>query len=229
MNFFIVVLGICFFVSLFALFLFSRDDLTLLRKDVTLERMFNLFFLDFLVALFLSRAVFVILYSPEMLLNPLAFFLFPYFPGLSLVGGVIFGILFLVFYTRESRLPVGRILDFFALSFLVSLPFGFLGYFVLTNGKSIEALILSVAYIIVSFVFVKYFYQLLMRGFFKDGSLAFLVFIFFGVISLASEIILKFSNLLFLRQIENYLYLLLILLSVYFLVRQEKIIRTRRR
>ncbi|MEK7573018.1 MAG: prolipoprotein diacylglyceryl transferase family protein [Patescibacteria group bacterium] len=229
MNFFIIVLAICLFVSLFTLFLLSRDDLTLLRKDVSLDRIFNLFFLVFLIGLLFSRTVFVIIHSPKMFLNPLAFFLFPYFPGLTLSGGVIFGILFLIFYSRESRLPTGRIFDFFSLSLLVSLPFGYLGYFVLTKGKDFISLGLSVLYIVLGIIFIKYFYQLLLKGNLRDGSLSLIFFFVFGIISLASEVIAKFSNFLFLRQVESYLHLLIIILSLVFFVRAEKLIRSRKR
>lgn len=229
MNFFIIVLIISLFVSLFSLFLLSRDDLTLLRKDVTLDKMFNLFFIDFIVGLFFSRTIFVIFSTPKMFLNPLAFFLFPYFPGLSLSGGVISGILFLIFYCRSNKLPTGRILDFFSLSFMISLPVGYLGYFLLSLGKNIMSAVIAAVYLILAFIFIKYFYQALLKGNFKDGSLSLIFFSIFAVISLAGEIVSKFSDLLFLRLPENYLYLLLLIFSIFIFVRQERLIKLRRR
>ncbi len=229
MNFFIIVLIIGLFISLFSLFLLSRDDLTLLRKDVALDKMFNLFFMDFLVGLFFSRAIFVIFSSPKMFLNPLAFILFPYFPGLSLSGGVVSGILFLVFYCRSNKLPVGRILDFFSLSFMISLPVGYLGYFALTLGRSIMSAVFSIVYIILAFIFIKYFYQMLLKGSFRDGSLSLIFFSIFAFTSLAGEIVSKFADLLFLRQPESYLYLLLLIFSIFIFVRQERLIKLRRR
>lgn len=229
MNFFIIVLIIGLFVSLFSLFLFSRDDLTLLRKDVTLDKMFNLFFMDFFIGLLFSRAIFVVFSTPKMFLNPLAFLLFPYFPGLSLSGGVVSGILFLVFYCRSNRLPIGRILDFFSLSFMISLPVGYLGYFALTLGKNIMSAVLAIVYVVLVFIFIKYFYQMLLKGSFKDGSLSLIFFSIFALISLAGEIVSKFSGLLFLKQPENYLYFLLLIFSIFFFVRQERLIKLRRR
>lgn len=229
MNFFIIVLVIGQFASLFSLFLLSRDDLTLLRKDVTLDKMFNLFFMDFFIGLFFSRAIFVGFFAPKMFLNPLAFFLFPYFPGLSLSGGVVSGILFLVFYCRSNRLPIGRILDFFTLAFMVSLPIGYFGYFALTLGKNIMSAVFALLYMALAFIFIKYFYQMLLKGSFKDGSLSFIFFSIFALISLVGEIVSKFSGLLFLKLPESYLYLLLLIFSIFIFVRQERLIKLRRR
>lgn len=229
MNFFIIVLVIGLFISLFSLFLFSRDDLTLLRKDVTLDRMFNLFFMAFFIGLFFSRAVYVISSTPKMFLNPLAFFLFPYFPGLSLSGGVVSGILFIIFYCRSNKLPIGRILDFFSLSFMISLPVGYLGYFALTLGKHIQSAVFAIIYTVLVIVFVKYFYQFFLKGSFKDGSFSLLFFSAFALASLVGEIINKFSDLLFLRLPDIYLYFLLLIFSIFLFVRQEKLIRLRRR
>lgn len=229
MNFFIIVLAIGLFVSLFSLFMLSRDDLTLLRKDITLDKIFNLFFLVFFVGLLFARILFVLINNLQMFLNPLAFFLFPYFPGLSLAGGVLFGLMFLIFYCRESRFPVGRITDFFSLSFLTSLPFGYLGYFTLTGWKDNASGVLAVLYTILTVIFLRYFYHLLLKGKFKDGSISLIFLFIFSLVSLASGIVTRFANLFFLRQIENYLFLLLLIASIVIFVRQEKLFKPRKR
>ena len=89
MNFYIIVLSICLFVSLFLIYTLSKEDFILLRKDISMDKLFNFIFLIFIVGLFSSRVIYAIIYSPRMFLNPLLFLLFPYFPGLSLLGGVV--------------------------------------------------------------------------------------------------------------------------------------------
>src|SRR3989344_4407799 len=111
MNFFIIFLLLGLFLSLFTIYYLSRDDLILLRKDVTIEKVFNLAFIIFFGGLFFARLAYGILYSTKIFLNPLKFFLFPYFPGLSLTGGIAGGVLLLFLILRFKNLPIGRIFD----------------------------------------------------------------------------------------------------------------------
>lgn len=229
MNFFIIPLFISLIISLFCIYLISRDDFIFLRKDVTLEKIFNLVFLTFFSGLFFSRLIFVIIESPKMFLNPLAFFLFPYFPGLSLIGGVLGALVFLVYYTDIKQLPFEKILDVFSVGFLASLSFGYLGFFLLSGIKDVAALALVFIYIILFFVFIKYAYQLLSKGKFKDGSIGYLILFMFSFISIITAIVTKFSEFAFIRNIENYLFLLLLIISIYMFAKNEKLIKYKRR
>lgn len=114
-----------FFVSLviflFTTYLLSREDFVLLRKNVTVEHVFDIVFLSGMVGLLSARLLFVLLHFKPGYLNPLIFFLVPYFPGLSLVGGVLGVCLFIILYTKQKRLPTARLLDILSLSFLASL------------------------------------------------------------------------------------------------------------
>lgn len=124
MQFLILVLLFCFFIFLFALYLLTRDDFVFIRKDVSLEKVFNMAFTTFAASILGARILYVILNPSSNFFNPLVFLLFPYFPGLSLVGGVGGGVLFLVFLCKYQKLPMGRLLDFFSISFLSALPMG---------------------------------------------------------------------------------------------------------
>jgi len=229
MNFYIIVLSICLFVSLFLIYTLSKEDFILLRKDISMDKLFNFIFLIFIVGLFSSRVIYAIIYSPRMFLNPLLFLLFPYFPGLSLIGGVLGGLAFFLFYSRSKNLPMGRIVDFFALGFLSSLPLGYLGYFLLSGGKNLFPIIIGLIYILLSFIFLKYFLELLSKGVLKDGSLALIFLILFSLITLTQKIIEGFLKLAFIKQPENYLILFLLIISVFIFIRNERIIRVKRR
>ncbi|MBI3366803.1 hypothetical protein HY041_04225, partial [Candidatus Roizmanbacteria bacterium] len=139
MQFFIIVLLICLFVFLYCVYLLSNDDFIFLRKDVTMERLFNLVFLGGLFSLFFARAVFGIFNQKSIFANPLVFLLFPYFPGLSLLGGVLGVGAFIGFLAtrKNSTLPLGRMSDFLSIAFLITLPIGYLGYFVLSEENNI--------------------------------------------------------------------------------------------
>lgn len=222
MHFFIIVLFICFLIFLFCIYFLSHDDLLFLRKDVTAERIFNLVFIDFVVGLFFARFFYGVFHNLSILLHPLIFVLFPYFPGLSLAGGVLGAVLFLILYSKNKNIPQGRMVDFFSISFLSALPVGIAGYFLLSEGKlSIGAVILVLVYIAIFIFFIKFLREILLKGKIKDGTIGLIFLSLFSFISTVSNIVKEFSGLAFLRQPENFIMLGIFLISVSILVRQE--------
>jgi len=156
MHLLILVILLCFFIFLFALFVLTRDDFVLIRKDVTLDVVFNISFVAFAVSLTSSRILYVILNPSSDFLNPLVFLLFPYFPGLSLLGAVAGGVLFLVIICKQLKLPIGRLIDYFSISFLSSLPIGIIGYFLLEgeNLFKMGPIILVLVYTVLFFILI---------------------------------------------------------------------------
>ncbi|OGH37664.1 MAG: hypothetical protein A3B44_00125 [Candidatus Levybacteria bacterium RIFCSPLOWO2_01_FULL_38_21] len=231
MNFFIIFLLLGLFLSLFTIYYLSRDDLILLRKDVTIERIFNLAFTTFLVGLFFARLSYAALYSTKMFLNPLIFFLFPYFPGLLLTGGITGGLFFLLLISKSKNLPAGRIFDIFSISLLSSLSLGYFGFFLLSrqNLFSAKPIFLILIYIILFYVFLKYIHQYLLKGILKDGSGGLLFLISFSAISLAVNIIDKFKSNPFLGRPENPILFVILIISAAAFIKQEKLIRIIRR
>lgn len=229
MNFFIVVLAICLFISLFFIYILSREDLILIRKDVSMEKLFNTAILIFITGLLFSRIVYAAMHSPRMFLNPLVFLLFPYFPGLSLIGGVLGALVFFLFFGKVRSLPTGRIIDFFSIGFLSSLPIGYLGYFVLTGGKNIPAIIISAFYLSLTFLFMKYLYQFLLRGILKDGSLGLIFLTVFSLVSFFQKVLDEFRQFAFIKQPEGYLMLLLFFISVSVFIKNERLVKIRKR
>src|SRR5680860_615548 len=122
-------------------------------------------------SLFFSRLLFVLNNPRPVLHTILGFVLFPYFPGLSLSGGLIGGLLFSYFYLKNRKMPLGRILDFFSLGMLTILPIGYLGEIILT-GFSLRPLVLFLLYFIGSVLMLRLLFPLFLRGRIKDGSLS---------------------------------------------------------
>src|SRR5258706_641346 len=116
-----MILGIfSFILFLFCAYIFSRDDFILLRKNISLEQVFNTIFIS-LPATFLASRVGYVFLKPSMhFLNPFIFLLIPYFPGLSLNAGIIGTVLFLYIYTKNQRMPFERLSDIFAVSFFIA-------------------------------------------------------------------------------------------------------------
>jgi len=225
MQFLIFVLLTCFFIFLFSLYLLSRDDFVFIRKDVTTEKVFNIAFVMFFVAIFSSRILYVILNPSSNFLNPLVFFLFPYYPGLSLVGGVAGGALFLLVLSKRKRLLFGRLLDFFSVSFLSAFPFGLLGYFLLSgeNIFSPRSIVLLLTQVIMFIFFLKLLLPRILSGRFKNGTVGFLFLIFFAVVFLVDNALGRAGDILGLG-LEDLILILMLYTSVVFLFRQEKLL-----
>ncbi len=222
MNFFILILFLCYFIFLFALHFLSRDDFILLRKDVSLDSLFNIAFVMVPLSLLFSRLLFVITNPSGNFLNPLYFLLFPYFPGLSLVGGVLGTSIFLFFAFKFKKMPIERLLDLFALSFLSCMPIGVIGYFLLSgaNFNSLQVLFTIFSYIFLFIFFSFFLLPRFLKGRVGEGSMSIIFIIAFSIISIMTKLFAgKFS-----LGIENIFLVLTLVISVTFFVSKEKLI-----
>lgn len=100
-----------FFIYLYWIFFFVKDDFTLLRKNVSADQLFSLSIIGIFVLFFFARLGFVILNPKIIYANPLVFLAFPYYPGFSRAFGIIGIYLHIVFYTKKKKLPFLRIFD----------------------------------------------------------------------------------------------------------------------
>ena len=223
MQFLIIVLVICFFIFLFSLYFLANDDLIIIRKDMPMDKVFNTAFLTAFVALFFARFFYVIFYPREVFFSLLGFLLFPYFYGLSLLGGVLGGSVFLIVYAKYQKLPSAKLFDFFAVAFLSSLPIGLLGFLILSGKSYLPAFIFSfLAYLILFILFIKIMLPNSFRGRIKSGSLGAIFLFCFSIVSFLSGIISNFKNFK-LISLENFAILVLLLVSVVFILKQEVI------
>ena len=224
MQFFILVILICLFVFLYCVYLLANDDFIFLRKDVTMERLFNIVFLGSLSSLFFAR-LFYGFHTKGILANPFVFLLFPYFPGLSLLGGVLgVGVTFLFLASRrKNTLPLGRMSDFFSIAFLVTLPVGFLGYFLFSEDgfPVIKAGSQVAVYLILFIVFLKFLLPQLLNGKFKEGTITYFFLISFSLVSLISNAFPTINILDFFKNLENLILLAVFIASIALLIKQE--------
>lgn len=225
MNFLIFVILFCFFVFLFVVYLLSKDDFVLIRKDITTERVFNVAFVMFAFSIFSSRLLYVVSNPSWNFVNPLTFLLFPYFPGLSLAGGVGGGVLFLLILLKLKKLPIGRLFDIFSISVLCSFPFGILGYFLLSGEFifSIRPIVLFFVYAAAIIFFLKIFLPRMLGGRFKDGTVGFLYLTFFSIVFFIDNVLGRGGDMLDMG-IEDLVLILMLYTSVVFIIRQEKLL-----
>lgn len=228
MQFFILVLLICLFIFLYCVYVLANDDFIFLRRDVTMEKLFNIIFLGSLISLFTARLFYGLFTAKGILANPFVFLLFPYFPGLSLFGGVVGAGAYLLFLTtrRKNPLPLGRMSDFFSIAFLISLPVGFMGYLMFSEESMsvIKAGSQTGAYFILFIVFLKFFLPQLLNGKFKEGTITLIFIICFSAVSLISNAYLKITVLDFFRNSENLILIGAIITSTALLIRQENLL-----
>lgn len=202
----------CLFIALFVLYTLANDDFVLLRKNIIIIKIFDIAILTLGFGLFAARLFYVVFHFTPGFLNPLVFFLFPYFPGLSLGGGIIGGILFLVAYSYKAKLAVGRIFDIFSLSLFSVLPVGLLMQILIIKKNVFPLLVLLLGAVLSAFVFI-----LLLRNFqkgnLKDGSIGLLSFTLFSFITFLTGLVGK----------KDILLVIIFLVSTVLFIRQEKL------
>lgn len=220
MNFLFLILLLCFFIFLYIVYVLSHDDFVILRSNAPMEKIFNVAFLSAFFALFSARFFYVFLNPKPVFLSPLGFLLFPYFPGLSLMGGILGGFLVSAFILKNWNLPTWRILDFFSMAFLVSFPFGFLGSYLLSQNRISSLFYFSlILYLALLFVFVKFVLPRSLGGKLRDGRLSLLFVASFSISYF-------FSNLMFEISLtyENILAIIIFLCFSVVLIRKEDLI-----
>lgn len=221
MQFFFIVLIFCLILFLYRLYHLANDDYVLVKKNITLEEIFNCVLVCAFVALFFAR-LFHVLFDPQpVFLNPLGFLLFPYFPGLSLIGGLIGGSLALFVYARVKKFPVGRVFDFFTVSFIFILPFGVLGYFLFSQDVSRGGLVLFGLFTLMQIGTNIYLFPKARSLEIKDGTISILFLIFFSLSMLLAIAIDHPGTNYFVNHRINLILLFMLITGIILIVKQE--------
>jgi len=221
MEFFVLVLIASLVLFLYKLYHLANDDYILIKKNIPLKEIFNSAVVILLISLFSSR-IFYIVFNPEpIFLSPLGFLLFPYFPGLSLTGGVMGAVLVTFIYSKIKKFPTSRIFDFFAMSLIFVLPFGFLSYMILSSSLTIGAFIRLILYVFIFICFNFYLYPKSIQLEIKEGTKSILFLIFFSLISLLGNAVDNPGIAPFLSNKENFLLLGILFVSLMLLLKQE--------
>lgn len=222
MEIYIIFLGLGLIVFTYCLYLLGREDVIFIRKNVTLEQLFNVFFLTLFVSLFVSRLVFVLINPSWVYINPVEFLSLTTRPGVSVIGGVIGASLFLVYYTKLKRLPLGRIFDFLALSFFASLPFGVFGAFFISNSlRFTESIFLPILYFFLFIFLLKVVFPKLLQGILKSGSIGLLVILLFSLIWFLTSMVKNRPGIFGFVSIEDILAVMTFFICLVLFIRQE--------
>lgn len=216
---------VLFFLSLFCLYLLAHDDLVLLRKNISVEQIFDIAFVMLIVGVLFSRFLYVILHFDPKFLNPFVFLLFPYYPGLSLLGGILGGSGYIAVFSKMRKMPMGRLFDFFSFAAFCATSFGLLGYHIFVKRPlTVYGIVISLIYLILFAVYVFLIMPKERRGELKDGSIGFLFLAVFAMFSFLLNIFASGSKVAFVFGIEEIILTLMFFISLILFLQQEKII-----
>lgn len=222
----IVGLFLSLIVLLFSLHSLSRDDFILLRKNISMDQIFNISFLAIFVGLFAARLLYVIAHLKVGYLNPLVFFALPYFPGVSAIGGVIGAVLFIYYYTSYKKIHKERLFDFFNTSLLFSLSFGYvLRSVVLFSQKkhfAILEVIIPILLIILAGIYLFFLLPKHRRGEMKDGHIGLIFLSCFSGALFIIDVITKGPKLFRFIGLEGVISLIVLIITTSLLLKREK-------
>jgi hypothetical protein len=216
-----IVIIICFVIFLFSLYLLSREDFVFLRRNISVEEIFDVAFICSIATLFFSRLFYVLFHFDPFYLNPLVFFLVPYFPGLSLLGGVLGAVASMLILTKRRRYPRGRFLDFFAIAFLSTLPIGYTGFAFTGSSESLFFALLPIFYYsFLCIFFLKILLPKFLEGQMKDGMLGLLLLMNYALFSFVLLIIRGIQGKSLSATPETIILLLVFFASFFLYIRQ---------
>ncbi len=197
-----------------------------LRKNITLEQLFNYAFLAGLIGLLLARLVSTLSSGKG---SPAITFFSPYVSGLSLTGGIVGGFAFLLFLCRRQKLPSGRLLDVFSLAVVTVLPIGYIGVIFLSPKIILIQTAFAVLFLLLAIFFNLFLYTRSLRGELREGSVTGLFFLAYGIQGILGILLARPGNLVSAVTLDNILLVLLLIGSVIFLVFNERRTFSRKR
>jgi prolipoprotein diacylglyceryltransferase len=210
-------------IFLYSLYKLSGDDHVLIRKNISLEQMFDIAFNTLWISLLLSR-LYYFLFDQKITGNLFIAF-FSTAGGLSLPGAVVGGIAALYFLGRYKRMPLGRLFDFVTLSLLFAFPAGFIGIALLhlkqpavITAYGVSALL----YLIIAILFRKFLYPRLLNRTVKEGNMSIYFLFLFPLISFLVSLIHFGKSTLNFVTINNFVFLALFFLAFVLFIKQEK-------
>ena len=179
-------------VSLYILFVLSKHDFVLLRKNISVGQIFDLAILFVISALFFGRVFYIGNSGQFELLSPVKFFYFFKFPGFSFLGFIVSGAAVIYFYFRKTK-ALSRIYDIFTLSF-----FPVLISSVVVFNYSVFSIEISLVLLIILIGLFMSFLHSHNKYFMRDGGIALLTCALFSFHTFLIEFFGKGYKIVFL-------------------------------
>lgn len=189
-----LVLIICLFVFLFSLYALGKDDYFFIRKNFSLENLFDYAFIGLFSGIILARILWFFFRS-KIEKNFFQHFFSPIDAGVILAGLVLGSMLILYVVSMYRKLPTLRLFDFFSLAFLSTFSFGYLASSLLVKRSEIFYYIVpAVCYLGIAVFFWKVLYRRILSSRLKDGALSSLFLQVFSLLSLILLFVYQFMS-----------------------------------
>lgn len=218
----LIVLIPAFILFLYYIYKLVKDDYVFIRKNISLEQVFDITFIVICVSLLFSR-LFYFVFNPQVTHNIFLEFFSTNLPGLSLFGGLIGGAGALLAIGKYKKMPLGRLFDFFTLALVVALPLGFAVAASLAKDFTLLSYLgNTIVYLIFAVFCVKYVHPKLTSRELKEGNLQVVFFVFISIVLLINTILLREEGKITLISIESVVIFFFFLFSVVLFLRQAK-------
>ncbi|MBA3724021.1 MAG: prolipoprotein diacylglyceryl transferase [Candidatus Levybacteria bacterium] len=191
----LIVLLPSVFIFLYSLYRLVKDDYVFIRKGISLEQAFDIAFITLWISLIFSR-IFYVLFNYQNGKNIfLQFFSFTD-SGFSIIGAIIGCVLSLLVVGKYKKILLGRISDFFSLSFLFALPVAYvMSALLVERNELLYTLLNAVLFFLLMIFFVQFLKPKLMSRNLKEGTIAILFLLFFSLITLLTSLVASLNNL----------------------------------
>lgn len=220
MQFIIVI--ICLFIFLYSLYILGKDDYVLIRKNISVEQLFDFSFIGLLTGLILAKILAFVL-NPVVGKNLVQQVFSPTGSGVILLGIILGYMIVLYLIGKYRRFPLGRLFDFFALSIISSISFGFLiSVFFVNKHEIFYYLIPGFIYLGLQVFFWNFLFMRSSGNKLKDGSLACIFLMFFPLISFVLTKFYLYRKDAFYLIAEDYFLIIVFFISLFLLLKNEK-------
>jgi hypothetical protein len=209
-------------VFLFLLYKLTGDDHIFIRKNISIEQMFDTGFNTLWVSLLVSR-IYFFLFDANFSGNYFIAF-FTKWGGFSFAAAIASAILFLYLVGKYKKIPLGRLFDFFTLSLLFALPVGYLSIALLRwqQKMMIPYMLCTLVYLIAAIVFRKFLYPKLLNRSLKEGTMGIYFFLLFPLVSFATTFVNFGKSSFILFTVTNVMYISIFLAGIVLLIKQER-------
>jgi prolipoprotein diacylglyceryltransferase len=220
MSVFIIGL-VTLLIFLFCFYTYAKDDHYFIRKGITLEQLFNSLFVSIFCSILFGRLAYVLFHPSVKYFSPLVFLLIPYFPGISMTGGVIGLFVSMFIQARRRKIHAGRILDYISLAGLISIPIGLFINFLFQGRKDMmQGVYIPIAYIVFFIIYQRLLFPRFSRGALKEGSMSSFFLIIFSLLALLQDVIMLYRKDVLLKT-EDFVAMGIFFIASFFLIRIE--------
>jgi prolipoprotein diacylglyceryltransferase len=215
-------------IFLFSLYRLVKDDYIFIRKGISLEQSYDISFITLWVSLFFSKLLYVLFHFSNKQNIFVQFFSIKN-GEFSLIGAIIGGVIALYIFSKYKKMPLGRMSDFFSLSFLYALPVGLLANAIFVSKNQLLYVFLNVIiYFVVVLFFVQFLYPKILNRTIKEGMLSILFLLFFSTISLLTSLLSSLKDIQTFLTAQNGVTLLLFFFSIFLLIKEHSSSPSRR-